>query len=117
MTWEIELYQTPQGGQPVARVIAGLRVNLRAKLVRDIDLLGNFGLELGNPYIKKLRGTSGNIWELRTRLGSDQVRTLFSIVEGRNIILLHCFVKKTQRIPRKEIKTAEQRLKRVPRRT
>lgn len=35
-----------------------------AKILRDIDLLEEFGLSLGMPYIKKMSGTK-DIWELR----------------------------------------------------
>lgn len=113
MVWEIEIFETTSARSPVARFIASLPARLGAKLTRDIDLLAEFGFDLGNPYIKKLSGTSVNLWELRTRRGNDQVRTLFGVLGERRIILLHCFLKKSQRVPRREIETAEQRLKRV----
>ena len=111
MVWHIEIFRTSQGRSPVAEFMDGLPAALRAKLVRDIDLLEQFGLDLGGPYIKKIQGISEDIWELRTRRSSDLIRTLFSVIGERRILLLHSFVKKTQRIPRREIRTAEQRLK------
>lgn len=111
--WVIEVYETSRGNSPIAEFMAGLPAPLRAKLARDIDLLSEFGLALGAPYVKKLSGTSVNLWELRTRRSKDQVRTLFGLFDERRIILLHCFLKKTQRVPRREIGTAERRLKQV----
>jgi phage-related protein len=108
---EIEIYISPQGGTPLSRFMNSLPAPLRAKLARDIDLLIEFGPSIGEPYVKKLRGTSPDLWELRTRRASDHVRTIFSVLENNRIILLHGFVKKTGRIPRREIETAEQRLK------
>ena len=116
MTWNVAVFETPQGGRPVAKFITRLPVPLRAKLTRDIDLLERFGLDLGAPYVKKLKGTSIDLWELRTRRGSDQVRMLFTVIGDRSLILLHGFVKKARRMPRREIETAERRFKRVARR-
>lgn len=55
---------------------------------------------MGEPYVKHLEG---EIWELRPL----RDRILFVAWDGKNFILLHHFVKKTQKTPRKEIEKAK----------
>jgi phage-related protein len=77
-----------------------------AKVFRTVDLLEEFGLKLGSPNTKKI---SQNLFELRI-IGGQEVR-IFYTVKKFNIILLYGFVKKSQKIPAKEMKNALQRLK------
>lgn len=62
-------------------------------------------LWLSGKYTKKIRK---DLYELRIT-GQEQIRVLYT-TQGRTIILLHAFKKKTQKIPLKEIKTALSRL-------
>jgi phage-related protein len=52
-----------------------------------------------------------DIWEIRVSVGKNIFRLLGFMQEGRLIILTNSFQKKTQKIPRKEIKLAEKRKK------
>ena len=64
------------------------------------------GGKLGLPHSKKV---STNLFELRIR-GRQEVR-IFYTFQKRNVIILHGFVKKSQRIPRREIEQAKRRLR------
>ena len=78
------------------------RINLK-KIGSYISLLDKNGLSIGEPYIKHLRG---DIWELRPLRN----RILFAaLVEGK-FVLLHVFLKKTQKTPAAEIEKAEREL-------
>ena len=74
------------------------------KIVSYIDLLAEKGLALGEPYIKYLRE---NIWELRPL----RDRILFACLENNKFILLHYFMKQTQKTPLREIEKAKRYLK------
>lgn len=50
------------------------------------------------------------LWEIRSRLDNRIVRILFVFNEG-SIILLHGFIKKTQKTPKNEIDLAKKRAK------
>lgn len=50
------------------------------------------------------------MWEVRTSLTNRIARTLFA-VEGRQMVLLHAFIKKTQQTPNDDIALAEKRFK------
>ena len=77
----------------------------QSKVVRGIILLEHYGNSLNMPHVKKV---TRELSELRIR-GQQEVRILFTVRKG-NAYLLHGFVKKTQKIPEREIKTAETRL-------
>lgn len=67
------------------------------KIISYINQLSIKGLEIREPYIKHLED---GIWELRPL----RDRILFAYYDNNNFILLHQFMKKTQKTPRKEIK-------------
>lgn len=77
----------------------------QAKAIRALDLLEEFGYRLGMPHSKKV---GKELFELRIR-GKQEVR-IFYAFRKNNIILLHGFIKKSQKIPVKEFQTALQKL-------
>jgi phage-related protein len=57
------------------------------------------------------RSLTRSVWEVRTTSLTHRIaRTLFA-VEGRQMVLLHGFIKKTQQTPNEDIKLAEKRFK------
>ena len=74
------------------------------KITSYIDLLSSKGLSLGEPYIKHL---DDEIWELRPL----RDRILFAYWYNNKFILLHKFIKKTQKTPMREIEKAKRNLK------
>lgn len=75
------------------------------KAFRLITLLKTFGSILGMPYSKNL---SPNLYELRVR-GQQEVRILYCFHKNQAVIV-HAFVKKSQKTPQKEIETALARI-------
>ena len=105
--WKIEYYEFPSGDKPVEKFINQLEEKTQVKVTRMLDLLEEFGIKIGLPHAKKLIGT--DLWELRI-LGANNIRILYISMHNRIFLLLHAFKKKTQRIERKEIKIALDRL-------
>lgn len=85
--------------------IAGLEKPTIAKILRTIDLLEQLGGNLGMPHSKKI---GRDLFESRVR-GKQEVRIIYTFYK-KTIVLLHAFVKKTQRIPRQSILLAKKRL-------
>lgn len=108
MEWEIEFYQNKQGNIPVQEFILGQSKKVQAKLLRFIDMLKDFGIGLGQPFVKKLTGSS--VWELRIRHSSSYYRIMYFAFTGKKFILLHGFVKKSEETPKSEIEIAEKRM-------
>ena len=104
--WEICYYETARGSYPIQEFIDRQNAKTKAKIARTIDMLEQFGILLGLPYAKHIEG---DLWELRTRLENNRYRIIYFLSTGRNFILLHGFVKKTGKIPPKELKIARNR--------
>jgi phage-related protein len=78
----------------------------RSKLLRGIDLIEQYGHFLMMPHMKKI---DSDLYELRIR-GQQEIRILFTFRQ-HNAYLLHGFIKKTQKIPTREIDIAKKRMK------
>lgn len=111
--FEILFYRDINGNEPVKEYIdalnasagkdKGARVKLE-KIFMYLELLSLNGFTLGGPYIKHIEG---EIWELRPL----RDRIFFFEFNGGSFVLLHHFVKKTQKTPKKEIEQAKRNLK------
>ena len=106
----INFYRDKHGNEPVAEYIAELAwkkdKDSRIKLnkIRDyIKVLSEYGTQAGEPYIKHL---DGEIWELRPL----RDRILFVGWANGSYVLLHQFMKKTQKTPAREIEKAKREL-------
>ena len=73
---------------------------------KALQLLRDFGLELGLPHVRPM---GQKLWELRVR-SRRQHRVLYFAARGERLVLLHAFTKQTQQTPRGEIETALRRM-------
>lgn len=105
--WRIEYYSTPSGRIPVQEFIEQLADKPKAKTYYALELLAEFGIKLSLPHAKKVTGVP--LWELRI-LGGKPLRFFYIAKAGQAFLLLHGFVKKKQKAPKKEIKIALERL-------
>lgn len=87
------------------RFIYFLEKQTIAKVVRTIELLEMFGNELGMPHSKKI---DSGLFELRVR-GAQEVRIIYTF-HKRVAVLLVGFIKKSEKIPRREIERARLKL-------
>ncbi len=71
-----------------------------------INLLINKNGQLGLPYTKYI---DDKIWELRVDFDKNYYRIFYFIFDGKKIILLHGFSKKTNKTPRNELNKARNR--------
>ena len=108
--YEIHFYRDKSGKQPVKEYISKLAgkkdKDSRIKLnkIRDyVKALGEYGTQIGEPYIKHL---SDDIWELRPL----RDRILFVAWDNGSFVLLHHFMKKTKKTPAREIEKAKREL-------
>lgn len=91
----------------VKKVVANLESGTKAKVFRLTNLLKEFGENLGMPYSKRIEK---NLFELRVR-GKQEVRIFYTFKEGA--VFLHAFIKKTQKIPIKELKVVRRKLRSI----
>lgn len=76
---------------------------MRAKAIKEIDLLEEYGTTLREPYSKFIKN---GIFELRIKLATDISRVFYFFFDGKKIILTNGFIKKTQKTPEIEIEKA-----------
>jgi phage-related protein len=68
------------------------------------------GPNLGEPHTKPF---GGGLFELRLKGAEGIARVFYCTLVGQRIVMLHSFVKKSQKIPARERETAEVRMKKV----
>ena len=77
-----------------------------SKIIKLMDMLEMFGEKIGMPYSRHI---SNNLYELRIR-GNREVR-IFYCFYNQGAVLVHAFVKKSQKTPQQEINIAVSRIK------
>jgi phage-related protein len=105
MNWEIIYYH-----EAVRFWVDSLPVGIRAYYARITETMRQYGPNLGMPYT---RAMADELFEIRAR-GKEGVARIFycTVVRGK-IMILHGFVKKTDKTPRRELVTARRRLREV----
>ncbi|WP_343404646.1 type II toxin-antitoxin system RelE/ParE family toxin [Caldilinea sp.] len=76
------------------------------KIIGDDLKTAQYGWSLGMPLIRKLERS---LWEVRSRLSERIARVIFTVEED-TIVLLHGFIKKSQRTPLQDLQLARRRL-------
>ena len=108
MKWLIELYEKENNQCPILDFILSLPPKHRAKVEREIDLLEEFGINLTYPHTRKIEGEAyKDLWELRIKFASDISRIFYFIHLNNKFVLLHGFIKKTNKTPSKELDRAK----------
>ena len=107
MDWEIEFYQKENGEIPVEDFLYSLRPKLRAKAYSDISLLKRLGINIREPFSTAIKGGRyKGLFELRVKFSSDIIRIFYFLFKKNTFVLLHGFLKKTNRIPERELEIA-----------
>lgn len=104
-TLKVRFYRSDSGREPVREWLERLEPRDRDRVEEGLQTL-QFGWPLGMPLARKLRP---DLWELRSRLYHGIARIIFT-VSGGELVLLSGFVKKSQKLPRKELELAKRRL-------
>lgn len=105
-TLSVEFYCESNGNEPVRTWLQALDKPIRIQIGEDISKV-QFRWPLGMPLVKYL---GEGIYELRSHIPNGITRVLF-IVMGKKLILLHGFIKKTEKLPIKDHDIAKVRAK------
>jgi phage-related protein len=104
-------YRTASGVEPARRWLKSLPAEDRRIIGVHIATV-EFGWPVGMPVCSAIASRRG-LWEVRSTITGGRIaRVLFSIHEGR-MILLHGFIKKTQKTPDSDLDLAMRRKKEV----
>lgn len=105
MKWKITYYN-----DAVRDNILKLPKSLLTRYLRTINLVEIFGANLGEPHTKAF---GNGLFELRLKGREGIARVFYCTVIGKEVIMLHSFIKKTQKTPKKELDIAQSRLKEI----
>ena len=105
MKWQINYYS-----EDVLKILENWPVGIRAYYARLTERIKLYGPNLGMPFTRSI---GDGLFEIRAKGKEGIGRALFCTVVGNKIIILHAFIKKSQKTPHKELKIARQRLKEV----
>ena len=92
------------GNEPVKKWLLSLTKEDRRRIGNDLRTV-QIGWPLGMPLVRSL---GGGLWELRSHILHGIARLMFIMSQGE-IVLLHGFVKKTQKTPNEELDLARKR--------
>jgi phage-related protein len=99
--------------EAVAAEILALPADMQGKLARITELLAAWGPQrVGMPYTRPL---GDKLWEIRLSGRSGIARVIYAAAGGRRLVLLHAFVKKTEKTPPQVIALALRRARSMDR--
>ena len=101
----VVFFKTEANAEPVRDWLKELDWRDRKTIGEDIKTV-QFGWPLGTPLVRKL---DADLWEVRSRLDRRIARVVFT-VQNDLMVLLHGFIKKSQKTPISELNTAKKRL-------
>jgi phage-related protein len=103
--WKIVYYS-----EKLEEDIFQLTDSLLARFIRMTEIMQEFGPNIGMPHTRAL---GDGLFELRLKGKEGIARIFYCILVDKCVCLLHSFIKKTQRIPLKELQLAKLRMKEV----
>lgn len=110
MDFNVSYYTDQNGGIPVQDFLEEIfdkNYALWSECVASVEKIKH-GIYHKEPFSKAL---GFGLFEIRVRSKNDIARIIYSFTKGRQIILLHGFIKKTEKTPLKELEIAQTRLK------
>ncbi len=102
----VVFYRSNHKKEPVRDWLKALPKVDRQTLGQDIKTV-QFGYPIGMPLVRKLEP---NLFEIRSQTTTGIARVIFTMVENY-MILIHAFIKKSQKTPIPDLKLARKRLK------
>jgi phage-related protein len=95
----------------VEEELGALASDVRQKFARIVNLVEQHGLlAMREPYVKHLEG---KLWEMRMKGKDGIARAIYVTAKGERVVVVHAFVKKTQRTPAGALAIARDRAKEV----
>ena len=101
---EVVFYRTESGKEPVRDWLKTLTKQDKKTIGSDIKTVQH-GWPIGMPVVRKL---DRNLWEVRSRLDRRIARVIFTVQKDK-LILLHGFIKQSQKIPKDDLTLAKGR--------
>jgi phage-related protein len=106
VSWGVELLD-----RRVVKELDALAADVRQRFLRISELIEQHGpVAMHEPYVKHLEG---KLWEMRMKGRDGIARAIYVTATGERVVVLHAFVKKTQKTPQRALEIARERAKEV----
>lgn len=105
MPWRIEYYS-----KAVEHAILRFPPGVLARYLRLTDMMIEFGPNLGMPHTRPM---GEGLFELRVKGKEGLGRVFYGTIVAQRIVMLHVFIKKSQKTPKRELEIAQRRLRKV----
>lgn len=105
MNWAISYYS-----ESVQEEILTMPAGFLARYLRYTDRMEIYGPDLGMPHT---RAMGEGLFELRLKATEGIARVFYCTLVGKKIVILHQFIKKTDKTPSNELAKARRRMKEV----
>ena len=105
MKWKIKFYT-----KSVEQMVNRLEKSINAKMIAIFNMMLEHGPDLGMPYTKAM---GKGLFEIRAKGQAGIARGFFCTITNNTIVILHVFVKKTEKTPKNELDLAQKRMKEV----
>lgn len=100
----VSFYRSAMGREPVREWIRELSPEDRKQVGEDLKKV-ELGWPIGMPVCRQLKGYPG-LYEVRSEISDGRIARVLFIIDGADMVLLHGFIKKTQKTPQGDIDTA-----------
>lgn len=107
----VRFYCSETGKEPVREWLRGLDSGDRRAIGLDLMRV-QFGWPIGMPLVRSLKD---GLWEVRSSLPSQRIARLVLCFHDGMLIVLHGFIKKTQKTPADDLSLARRRMIEVTR--
>jgi phage-related protein len=104
MNWRIAYFRGVQ------EAIGVLPAGIRARYIHVAQRILTFGPDLGLPHTRAL---GNGLFEMRVKSKEGIGRVFYCTLSGRRVVMLHAFIKKSQKTPTRDLKLARKRMKEV----
>ncbi|MCF6257448.1 MAG: type II toxin-antitoxin system RelE/ParE family toxin [Gammaproteobacteria bacterium] len=107
MKWRITFYS-----EKVETQTLKLPTGILTNFLHIAEMIEYLGPNLGKPYVGRL---DSGLYEIRAKGKEGIARSVYCTVKGKEIVILHSFIKKSQKTPKKDLDLAKKRMKEVVR--
>lgn len=101
MNWKIEFYS-----KSVEEAILTMPPKIQARMLKLLELIEKYGANLGPPHTEPM---GDGLFEIRAKAQEGIGRSLYCYLKGKHIIVLHAFIKKSNKTPKSELSLAKRR--------
>ena len=98
-------FKTEQNNEPVRDFLKGLPPEDKKTVGADIMAV-EMSWPIGYPTVRKL---DTDLWEVRTDISDKRICRVMFTVSGNKMVLLHAFIKKTQKTPKEDMELGKKR--------